>query len=417
MSGQPVIEMSSRQHVTSPAALPCRIENATDADAAAWDAFLQRTPGANFYQAYGWRQVNSRQFGHDTHYLVARAAAGGDIRGVLPLVLLKSRLFGTILCSMPFVNFGGPCAADADAAQALLARAVSLTHELDADYAELRVLQPVRDDLPTTRHKVSMTIELAPDPDRVWQAFTSKHRTNIRRVYKNDIEVRHGRQELLDDFHRLLSLSWQRLGTPIYRKAYFAEILERFPETTRIFIAYRHDAPVAAAFNGYFKDTVEGMWAGTSPEHQKLQPRQQCRAVQEEMECPCAAALLAVHPERSPDTARAEREQSKIPPGDCAVAAAAAAGDPVAGTPDRALDTLDHAAATFHCARRNTDPVRRARVRGGRPAARPAHGACTRRSYPGALWCPPLPYALVGAGRVGTHLPCAEEPGRRSPAQ
>ncbi len=272
MSGQPVIEMSSRQHVTSPAALPCRIENATDADAAAWDAFLQRTPGANFYQAYGWRQVNSRQFGHDTHYLVARAAAGGDIRGVLPLVLLKSRLFGTILCSMPFVNFGGPCAADADAAQALLARAVSLTHELDADYAELRVLQPARDDLPTTRHKVSMTIELDPDPDRVWQAFTSKHRTNIRRVYKNDIEVRHGRQELLDDFHRLLSLSWRHLGTPIYRKAYFTEILERFPETTRIFIAYRHDAPVAAAFNGYFKDTVEGMWAGTSPEHQKLQP-------------------------------------------------------------------------------------------------------------------------------------------------
>lgn len=272
MSGQPVIEMSSRQHVTSPAALPCRIENATDADAAAWDAFLQRTPGANFYQAYGWRQVNSRQFGHDTHYLVARAAAGGDIRGVLPLVLLKSRLFGTILCSMPFVNFGGPCAADADAAQALLTRAVSLTHELDANYAELRVLQPVRDDLPTTRHKVSMTIELDTDPDRVWQAFTSKHRTNIRRVYKNDIEVRHGRQELLNDFHRLLSLSWRRLGTPIYRKAYFAEILERFPETTRIFIAYRHDAPVAAAFNGYFKDTVEGMWAGTSPAHQKLQP-------------------------------------------------------------------------------------------------------------------------------------------------
>lgn len=272
MSGQPVIEMTPRQHLTSPAALPCRIEDATDADAAAWDAFLQRTPGANFYQTYGWRQVNSRQFDHDTHYLAARAPTGGDIRGVLPLVLLRSRLFGTILCSMPFVNFGGPCAADMDVAQALLARAASLTHELGADYAELRVLQPVQDDLPTTRHKVSMTIELDTDPDRMWQAFTSKHRTNIRRVYKNDIEVRHGRQELLDDFYHLLSLSWRRLGTPIYRKAYFTEILERFPETTRIFIAYRHDAPVAAAFNGYFKDTVEGMWAGTSPEHQKLQP-------------------------------------------------------------------------------------------------------------------------------------------------
>lgn len=272
MSGQPVIEMPPSHRAPSPSAPPCRIEEATDADAAGWDAFLQQAPGANFYQAYGWRRVNSGQFGHDTRYLVARTAAGGDICGVLPLVLLKSRLFGTILCSMPFVNFGGPCAASTDAARALLARAVSLTHELGADYAELRVLQPVQDDLPTTRHKVSMTIDLDADPDRVWQAFTSKHRTNIRRVYKNDIEVRHGRQELLDDFYHLLSLSWRRLGTPIYRKAYFTEILERFPASTRIFVAYRHDTPVAVAFNGYFKDTVEGMWAGTSPEHQKLQP-------------------------------------------------------------------------------------------------------------------------------------------------
>jgi len=278
MSGQPVIEsppshLSHPRHRAAPlGVLSYHIEEATEINAVDWDAFLQRTPGANFYQAYGWRRVNNGQFGHDTHYLVARSASGGDICGVLPLVLLKSRLFGTILCSMPFVNFGGPCAANADVAQALLARATALTRELGADYTELRVLQPIQDDLPTTQNKVSMTIDLDADPDRVWQAFTSKHRTNIRRVYKNDIEVRHGRQELLGDFYHLLALSWQRLGTPIYRKAYFAEILEHFPEATRIFIAYRHATPVAAAFNGYFKDTVEGMWAGTSPDHQKLQP-------------------------------------------------------------------------------------------------------------------------------------------------
>lgn len=272
MSGQTATEMPPSHRTPPPVAAPCRIEDATDADAAHWDAFLHGMPGANFYQSYAWRLVNRRQFGHDTRYLVARTATGDEICGVLPLVLLKSRLFGTILCSMPFVNFGGPCAATADAAQALLAEAASLTRELGADYAELRVLQPVRNDLPTTRHKVSMTIDLDTDPDRVWQAFTSKHRTNIRRVYKNHIEVRHGRQELLGDFYRLLSLSWQRLGTPIYHKTYFAEILEHFPVETRIFVAYRHDTPVAAAFNGYFKDTVEGMWAGTSPEHQRLQP-------------------------------------------------------------------------------------------------------------------------------------------------
>lgn len=78
MSGQPVIEMPPSHRAPSPSAPPCRIEEATDADAAGWDAFLQQAPGANFYQAYGWRRVNSGQFGHDTRYLVARTAAGGE---------------------------------------------------------------------------------------------------------------------------------------------------------------------------------------------------------------------------------------------------------------------------------------------------------------------------------------------------
>lgn len=240
------------------------------ADGRVWDAFLEQTPGANFYQCHGWGEVNRSQFGHETHYLTARGA-GGVIGGVLPLVMLRSRLFGNILCSMPFVNFGGPCATDSGATRALLDRTASLARELKADYTELRVLEPADPALPTTLHKVSMTIDLDADPDRLWQAFTTKHRTNIRRVYKDDIQVRHGRDELLDDFYRLLSLSWQRLGTPIYRRQYFADVLARFP-AARIFVAYHGNQPIAAAFNGYYKDTVEGMWAGTSPEHQKLQP-------------------------------------------------------------------------------------------------------------------------------------------------
>lgn len=246
------------------------ILEAGDADGEHWDRFLETAPGANFYQAFGWRAINSGHFGHRTHYLIARAT-DGRIGGVLPLVMIRSRLFGNILASMPFVNFGGPAGGDGGALQSLVQRATALTRELDADYAELRLLEPAGD-LPTALHKISMSIELDPDPERLWQAFTTKHRTNIRRVYKNGIQVRHGRDELLDAFYDLLSRSWRRLGTPIYAKTYFAEILRRFPDKTRIFVAYQGEEPVATAFNGYFRDTVEGMWAGASPEHHKLQP-------------------------------------------------------------------------------------------------------------------------------------------------
>lgn len=248
------------------------ILEATDTDAAAWDRFLSTVPGSNFYQAYGWRTINSGHFGHHTHYLLAKSASDDRIYGVLPLVMIRSSIFGNILSSMPFVNFGGLAAINAEVSKALLNRATALTSELNADYAELRLLQPLGEDLPTALHKISMSIELDDDPDKLWQAFSSKHRTNVRRVYKNDIEVQHGGIELLDEFYDLLSQSWRRLGTPIYAKAYFAEILREFPEQTRIFMARHQNVPIATAFNGYYQDTVEGMWAGTSPDYQRLQP-------------------------------------------------------------------------------------------------------------------------------------------------
>ena len=258
---------------TEPSAeLDWHVVQAEDADAAVWDAFIRTTPGTNFYQAYGWRSVNRGHFGHETPYLVAKSIAGGQIYGVLPLVMIRSRLFGNILSSMPFVNFGGITAVTADVRQGLLDRAAALTRELDADYTELRLLEPLNDTLPTALHKVSMSIELDADPQQLWNAFTTKHRTNIRRVYKNDIQVRHGGSELLDEFYSLLSQSWRRLGTPIYSKAYFADVLGQFPDQTRIFVARHGDLAIAAAFNGYYKDTVEGMWAGTAPEYQRLQP-------------------------------------------------------------------------------------------------------------------------------------------------
>ena len=46
-------------------------------------------------------------FGHDCLYLAARDHAG-RIEGVLPLVRVKSRIFGHFLVSMPFLNYGGP---------------------------------------------------------------------------------------------------------------------------------------------------------------------------------------------------------------------------------------------------------------------------------------------------------------------
>ena len=228
-------------------------------DAQSWNRFLASQPGGSFYHLYEWQKVNAESFGHQHIPLVAWA---GGIAGVLPLVLVESHLFGRILCSMPFVNFGGPCAIDARVERALAEAAIDKADELDVDYLELRCTQPLDIGLEASLRKVSMTIPLAPDPDTLWNGFTSKHRKNVKRAYKNDLAVKIGGLELLPTFYSMMEESWRNLGTPLYSREYFQRVLETFPDNTRVFVCHRNEQPVAVSLCGYFNGMVEGLWAG-----------------------------------------------------------------------------------------------------------------------------------------------------------
>ena len=76
-----------------------------------WDQFVRGVPGWTHFHLYGWKSVMDRVFHHACLYLAARD--GNALVGVLPLVRVKSALFGHYLVSMPFVNYGGPLGSDA----------------------------------------------------------------------------------------------------------------------------------------------------------------------------------------------------------------------------------------------------------------------------------------------------------------
>ena len=235
-----------------------------------WDEYVSGSSYGSFYHRFGWKRINEEVFGHETFYLAAME--GKAICGVLPLVHIKSRIFGRMMCSMPFVNYGGICADNEDAEDALLQEATRISRDRKVQYVEIRGKNRLGADLPTSEKKVSMTMSLENDPEKIWESFRTKHRTNIRRAYKNGLSVRWGGGDLLDEFYRILCNSWRHHGTPIYRKRYFAEILREFPGETAIFVVMCGDRPAATAFNAYCQGTVEGMWAGIHQDFRKLQP-------------------------------------------------------------------------------------------------------------------------------------------------
>ena len=236
------------------------IVSCDDSHAAAWNDFVARTPAASLYHRFEWRSVNRESFGHRSAYLAA--FSGDRVTGIFPIVQVKSQLFGNIACSLPFVNFGGPCAEDERIEQELLSAAASMADEWGVDYVEIRGRKPLAG-LPTSDHKVSMIVDLDPDPDVLWKSYATGHRQDIRKGYKRGLTAVIGGGELLDDFYAILSESWRDLGTPIYSRQYLRTVISAFPRETRLCVVYAGREAAAASLDMISGHTAEGLWLGS----------------------------------------------------------------------------------------------------------------------------------------------------------
>src|SRR5262245_32164603 len=91
-----------------------------------WDAFVESCPQATFFRQNAWTAAAAEAFGHRAHCLYAESA--GRIRGILPLMHVKSRLFGNALISSGFGVYGGPAADAPQVSDRLDAHAIQLAN-------------------------------------------------------------------------------------------------------------------------------------------------------------------------------------------------------------------------------------------------------------------------------------------------
>src|SRR5262245_662418 len=83
-----------------------------------WDAYVKNRPAASGYHLSAWAKVFNKAFGHETRYLSAEV--DGEIVGILPLVMFKTRFLRRFSVSLPFVNYGGVVADSPEAEVALV---------------------------------------------------------------------------------------------------------------------------------------------------------------------------------------------------------------------------------------------------------------------------------------------------------
>lgn len=235
-----------------------------------WDSYVRSCPDATGYHLWAWKRVFERGLGHHAYYLAA--IRDGRLTGVLPLVEVRSLLFGRALSSLPYVNYGGILADDAESSRALVAHAGKLSKERRLSYTLFRHRQRLLPELRARAHKVTMLLPLAASRDAMWEGLDRKVRNQVRKAEKSAVTVEAGGRELLDDFYRVFARNMRDLGTPVYGKPLFAEILSAFPQNARLHVARANGQAIAGALSYSYGDWIEVPSASSLREHRALCP-------------------------------------------------------------------------------------------------------------------------------------------------
>jgi len=169
-----------------------RIAVAEEKDSAAWDAFVAGHAASVNYHRWAWKRVIEQAFGWKSFYLIA--GENGNIFGILPLVWLRSRLFGNLLCSLPYFSEAGLVADSSEALEALLAEAIRIARDVKAEYIELRHRGDSPVSWPARTAKVTLECDVFPDAEENMRRLSTKMRTNIRRSLKLGLQAEFGRE-------------------------------------------------------------------------------------------------------------------------------------------------------------------------------------------------------------------------------
>jgi FemAB-related protein (PEP-CTERM system-associated) len=233
----------------------------SDADGAAWDAFVERTPEATFFHRWGWRQVIGQAFGHERHYQLAER--DGEVVGILPLVRVRSHLFGDNLVSMPFGVYGGPVATDEMTRHRLQQAACELADALGVGSLELRHRQPYNPDWPTKPLYYTFRKTISADHEANLKAIPRKQRAMVRKGIKADLQ---GEQEAgVDRLYAVYSESVRNLGTPVFPKRYFQLLRNVFGDACDVSVIRHAGEDVAAVMSFWFRDEVLPFYGGSRP--------------------------------------------------------------------------------------------------------------------------------------------------------
>jgi len=240
-------------------------------EAEAWNRVVASCDHSKFYHLYQWGTLLKQVHGHDLVYLQ-------EDRSVFPLACVKSSIFGKRLISLPFADYGGPCAQDKNTAKKLVLQCQEAAQALDVDFIEIRSPDSQyfdsleehgfvrRDDYFTFVMRLDRRIE------EIWKGIGDKTRNRVRKAEKSGVQIVEATNKSdLKVFYLLYQKTMKRLGSPPQPYRFFEGIWDSFYPDNMIMPLARYDGKyIAGGLSFLHGNVMHAAYGASNEEYNKL---------------------------------------------------------------------------------------------------------------------------------------------------
>ena len=224
------------------------------------EGFVAELQGTPFHRP-AWLRAVEQGTGQRARGLVAEKC--GIVTGWLPLTEVRSPLFAPALVSSGFAVDGGPLAETGKTARHLARYASELAVRLSCASVELRGGEAPADWSVIEGKHAGFVAALADSDEAQLLAIPRKQRAEVRKSLDLDLAVTVGCDEADRAAHyAVYAESVRNLGTPVFPRALFDAVLDRFGDCADILTVRHAGVPVASVLSLYHGDAVMPYWGG-----------------------------------------------------------------------------------------------------------------------------------------------------------